>query len=187
MEHVDLLAAAHTESRREAFSRDEAMLVEHCETLRFTEAMQTVDYWKLHVDADGCEEEARRLVESAAIHASTTFEGTVRIDGELDPIGGAAFVAELDRLMRELHLTDQEAGIIRTAAQRRAAALVEMATRSASTPPGSRRPAPLFSVVLGDDSFAHLCELASGTAIAPGLLVPYLDAAVLETILFADP
>ena len=75
----------------------------------------------------------------------------------------------------------------RTAAQRRAAALVEMATRSASTPQGSRRPAPLFTVVLGDDSFAHLCELTTGTIIAPGQLVPHLDSALLETVLFADP
>ena len=32
-----------------------------------------------------------------------------------------------------------------------------------------------------------LCELATGTIIAAGQLVPYLDTAALETILFADP
>ena len=71
--------------------------------------------------------------------------------------------------------------------QRYAAALTEMATRSASTPPGSRRPRPLFSVLLGDDSFTHLCELANGTVLTPGQLVPDLGSADLETILFADP
>ena len=115
------------------------------------------------------------------------LDGVVRLDGHLDPLGGATFLTELERLMRQLDLADQTAGVTRTAAQRRAAALVEMATRSACTPQGSRRPAPLFTVVLGDDSFAHLCELATGTIIAPGHLVPYMDTAMLETVLFGDP
>lgn len=75
-------------------------------------------------------------------------------------------------------------GVVRTAAQRRAAALVEMATRSASAPSDGRRPRPLFTVLVGDESFAHLCELASGTVITPGDLVPYLASADVETVLF---
>jgi hypothetical protein len=68
-----------------------------------------------------------------------------------------------------------------------AAALVEMATRSASTPADAQRPKPLFTVVLGDDSFGRLCELGTGQVIAPDLLVPYLGVAEMETILFDGP
>lgn len=186
-EHVDLLAGADSPARHDAFVNDEAMLVEQCEQLRFAQAVQVVDYWKQRVDAAGCNDDANQQRERAGFHASTTFDGMVRLDGWLDPLGGATFTAELDRLERELYLADEAAGVTRTAAQRRAAALVEMATRSASTPAGSRRPAPLFSVLLGDDSFAHLCELANGTVIAPGQLVPFVGSAQLETILFADP
>ena len=188
MDHVDLLADADIATRHEAFVRDEAMLVDHCQQLRFAQAVHALGYWKLRVDATGDgDDDEQPPVDTAAVHASTMLDGVIRLDGHLDPLGGATFLTELERLMRQQYLADEAAGITRTAAQRRAAALVEMATRSASTPPGSRRPAPLFTVVLGDDSFARLCELATGTIIAPRQLVPYLDTALLETILFADP
>jgi hypothetical protein len=61
-----------------------------------------------------------------------------------------------------------------------------MATRSAATPADARRPKPLFTVLLGDDSFTELCELATGTVLSPHQLLPHLDVADLETILFAD-
>jgi hypothetical protein len=62
-----------------------------------------------------------------------------------------------------------------------------MATRSASTPANSRRPKPLFTVLLGDTTFAHLCELANGTVLTPAQLGPWLDTAELETVLFDGP
>ena len=187
MDHVDLLAEADTTARHDAFVRDEAMLVEQCQELRFTQAVQALGYWKLRVDANGETTPTSRRPPTQPPPRLHHADGVVRLDGHLDPLGGATFLTELDRLMRQLYLADEAAGVTRTAAQRRAAALVEMATRSASTPQGSRRPAPLFTVVLGDDSFAHLCELANGTIIDPGHLVPYMDTALLETVLFADP
>ena len=36
-----------------AFVRDEAMLVEHCQLLRFAQAVHAIGYWKLRVDATG--------------------------------------------------------------------------------------------------------------------------------------
>ena len=130
------------------------------------------------------EEEGERRRQGAHLYASTTLDGTVVVNGVLDPVGGAIVTTELQRLEHELYLADQRDGIQRTAAQRRAAALVEMATRSATAPADGRRPRPLFTVLLGDDSFTRLCELANGTVIAPGQLVPYLGAAEMETILF---
>ena len=71
--------------------------------------------------------------------------------------------------------------------QRLAAALVEMATRSASTPADANGRKPLFTVLIGDDSLARLCELANGTVLTPDLLVPHLGVADMETILFDGP
>ena len=62
-----------------------------------------------------------------------------------------------------------------------------MAQRSATSPADGRRPKPLFTVLLGDHSFAQLCELANGTVITPRDLVPWLGAAELETVLFDGP
>ena len=62
-----------------------------------------------------------------------------------------------------------------------------MATRSAATPATAQRPKPLFTVLLGDESVARLCELVTGTVITPDVLVPYLGVAEVETILFDGP
>ena len=70
----------------------------------------------------------------SSLHASTTYQGTVRIDGTLNRLDGAIVGGELDRLERDQYLADAAAGITRTRSERLAAALVEMATRSASTP-----------------------------------------------------
>lgn len=75
--------------------------------------------------------------------------------------------------------------LARTPAQRRADALVEMAARSASTPPGARRPAPLVTVLV-DFATLHgrVCELADGTVITPGELMPWLTHADVERAVF---
>ena len=43
-----------------------------------------------------------------------------------------------------------------------------MSRRSAAASVNGRQPKPLFTVLLGEASFARLCELANGKVIAPG-------------------
>ncbi|MEJ7720373.1 MAG: HNH endonuclease signature motif containing protein [Ilumatobacteraceae bacterium] len=61
-----------------------------------------------------------------------------------------------------------------------------MATRSATTQ-GGRRPRPLISVLVGETMFAHTCELAAGTVLTPGEIVPLLGDADIERIIFEAP
>jgi hypothetical protein len=76
----------------------------------------------------------------------------------------------------------------RTAAQRRADALVEMARRAMAAPVDARRPEPLFTVLVGYETFhGRICELADGTVVAPGMLLPWLDGAKVERIVFDGP
>jgi hypothetical protein len=185
-DHVDLLATAHT-AAPERFAADEAMLVARCATLRFRQAEQFVAYWKLHTNPDGVNAEHERRAAAARAYASETLDGTVIVNATLDALGGAAFLAELRRLEHAQRHADDNAGITRTIAQRRAAALVTMALRSAATPKGSKRPRPLFTVLLGDDTFSQLCETSAGRVLPPTALAPYLDAADLDVILFDDP
>ena len=111
----------------------------------------------------------------------------------LDPIAGAIVGGELERLEGELFEADwaearTELGrdpavgeLGRTPGQRRADALVEMATRSRTAPEGGRRPAPLFSVLVDYPTLAgRVCELAQGMAVTPGSLLPWLDAALVR-------
>ena len=121
------------------------------------------------------------------LSASVTFNGTVAIDGVLDPLGGEVLKSELVRLCEQLRLQDLRDGVVRTTTQRRADALVEMAMRSATAPADGLRPRPLLSVTIGIDPFDHLCQTAAGTVIAPGLLIPYLSDADIERIVYDPP
>ena len=87
----------------------------------------------------------------------------------------------------ELRLADQNNpdAPLRTRAQRRLDALVEMALRASGN--GGVRPRPLVTVVVGDHSFRRLCELSDGTVITPGELVPYVGDLDVNTILFDGP
>jgi hypothetical protein len=60
-----------------------------------------------------------------------------------------------------------------------------MARRSAAAPADAKPPRPLLVVHLGEDSLRRLCELASGTVIAPGRLVPLLGDADVERVVYA--
>lgn len=187
VDHVDLLAKANQQWRNAVFVDHEAHLVAQCATLRYSDARKLVEYWCQRADASAAEDQAERRLESAHLSISSTLDGTVVVNGVLDPIGGAIVTDQINRLERELFLTDQRNGITRTVAQRRAAALVEMATRSATAPPGGRRPRPLFTALVGDASLSPLCELANGTVVTPGQLAHWVLEADLETVLFDGP
>ena len=186
-DHVDLLGKANRPWRNASFSDHEETLVEQCKVLRFFDARKMVDYWCARADADASEDRADRQRNAAHLDVASTLDGTVVINGLLDPIGGSIVSDELTRLERELYLVDQRDGVTRTASQRRAAALVMMAMRSATAPADGRRPKPLFTVLVGDETLSQLCELANGTVITPGQLVRWMGDADLETVLFDGP
>jgi hypothetical protein len=116
----------------------------------------------------------------------------------LDPISGVIVAGELSRVERKLFEADwakaeKELGrspklheLARTSAQRRADALVEMATRSATAPADGRRPEPLFSVFVGYETLhGRISQLASGQVVSPDSLLAWLDTAEFERAVFA--
>lgn len=129
---------------------------------------------------------ARPPVCDPQLSLATTYEGVVSLHGCLDPIGGATVAEALRRIERDLRRSDLEAGIVRSAGHRRAAALVEMAVRANSAPAGGRRPEPLITVVAGAVEFERLCELSTGTVIHPGALLPHLARCDVQSIVFGS-
>jgi hypothetical protein len=186
-DHVDLLAKANQPWRNASFADHEEFLVEQCKTLRFRDARKMIDYWCNRADADAAEDQAERQRNAAHLNVSSTLDGTVVVNGVLDPIGGTIVSNEINRIERELYLADKRNGVVRTASQRRAAALVEMATRSATAPADGQRPRPLFTALVGDDAMSQLCELSNGTVVTPGSVFQYAGDADLEVVLFDGP
>jgi Domain of unknown function (DUF222)/HNH endonuclease len=196
--HIDLVASYRRPATEEALARDEEMLVGHARTLSYREFARVMAYWDLHADPDGAEEgdlerAARRRVSLTQGYRGMFFGQTL-----LDPISGTIVYDELSRLERELYEADfaqakEELGrdphpheLCRSSGQRMADALVEMATRSKSTPANGRRPAPLYTVLVGWETLlGAICELERGHCVlSPRTLLTHIDGADLERAVF---
>jgi hypothetical protein len=198
--HVSVLAASRgTERLAKAMERDEPELVEVARSHSFRQFQQRLAYWRQANDGDDEDRRLKRERDDRRVHLSQTFQGAWALDGILDRVGGSIVADTLKRIERELFEADwadakRRLGrdplvheLDRTPAQRRADALVEMATRARTAPADGRRPEPLFSVLIGLPGFTQLCELANGTVLTPGALVPWFSQAWIERAVFEPP
>jgi hypothetical protein len=196
--HLDVVASLRCPETEEALARDEALLVGQACRLRFDEFCRVAAYWKQLADPEAADQEAERRRARRDVYLVESFAGTWFGAMTLDPISGAIVSAELERLEHQLFEADwakardrlgHDPGptdLARTPGQRRADALVEMATRSKSAPTDARRPAPLFTVLVGWETLhGRISELEDGTVVAPGELLTWLDRADLERAVFA--
>jgi hypothetical protein len=186
---LPLFARARSCGRDQLFERDQTLLIDTCSGLRHGDANKALRYWTVRADtelASGSETNVASADPTVGnVHASTTVDGALIIDGILEAIAGEIVTNELDRLITQLRQSSPNQQLSRS--QWRALALVEMATRSASTPARTRRPRPLFTVVIGDHTLTQLCETATGTVLANHQLHPYLGDALIESIIFDGP
>ena len=191
--HLDLVASVRRADTEEALSRDEGLLVRQARSLRFEQFARAVAYWDQMADPDGSEQAAEAQRARRDVYLEASFNGTFLGKMTLDPVAGAIVAGELGRIEQEFFEADWAraraeygekatvAELWRTPAQRRADALVEMASRSALVPPEGRRPAPLFSVLVDWPTLSgRICELAEGIVVTPGSLVPWLGLADFE-------
>jgi hypothetical protein len=192
-----VLAAVRQPRTEEALERDEGLLVAQAKKMGFEDFYRTLCYWKQLADPEGADrdDEERRAERNVYLEAS--FYGMWMGQMTLDPISGTIVSNELKRLEQQLFEADwaeakerlgRDPGVDdlkRTAGQRRADALVEMAARSAMAPADGQRPAPLFSVLVGYETlYGRICEIENGIVIAPGSLMPYMEAAYFERAVF---
>ena len=197
---VSLLAGARSSHTAEAFERDEAMLVNEAAKLRHASFARVIAYWEQLNDPDRDDRNAKKILEGRNFFLSPGLDGVGFFKGAFDPLGHAAFAKVFRAIERELFEADwaearerlgrepTPADLRRTAPQRRADALVEMARRAGAVPPGARMPGPLFTVLVGYETFAgRICELANGTVVSPGSLVPWLTDAHVERVVFDGP
>jgi hypothetical protein len=198
--HVGLLAAARKPATAEHFERDEPLLVAQGRRLSYRQFARAVAYWSQLADPDGVEEAAEAQHRARRLHMSQSLDGGWVLDGAFDPVNGAVVSNALRRIERELFAADWAeargrvgegvtvADLSRSPAQRRADAMVEMARRAGAVPAGARLPEPLFTVLVGYETFAgRICELADGTVVTPGSLVRWLGRAWVERVVFDAP
>ena len=198
-DHVDVLASLRREETEEALARDEALLVDQAKQLRFDLFTRAAAYWEQRADPDGTEKDFERLRARREVYLVKSFRGSWLGAINLDPIDGTIVAEELARLEHELFEADRAEAratlgrdpapgdrLARTAKQRRADALVEMATRSRGFPADGRKPAPLFTVLVGWETLrGRICQTDDGTVLPPGSLLRWLDVADLERAVFA--
>jgi hypothetical protein len=192
------IAAARRHRTESSMARDEAMLVAQAAEMGFEDFYRALSYWKQLADPDGADaaDEDRKASRNVFLEAS--FSGMWLGQMTLDPVSGTIVSNELNRLEHDLFEADcaeakERLGrparldeLARTSGQRRADALAEMATRSATAPADGIRPAPLFSVFVGYETMhGRICELENGTVLAPSALTPWMDSAYFERAIFS--
>jgi hypothetical protein len=195
--HLDVLSSVRREATAELLAEHESMLVDHARKLPYESFVQLVAYWEQQADPDGTEDKAEKQCTRRDVYLVRSFSELWLGKMTLDPISGAIVSGELERLEHELFEEEwREArttlgreptpgDLTRTTSQRRADALVEMATRSRTAPADGRRPAPLFTALVDFPTLGgRTCELAEGVVLTPGTLVPWLDRAYLERAVF---
>ena len=116
-----LLCSAWAESIAEVFARDEQMLLGWGQKLPAKDLKLVLDVWRMRADPNRETGSAHERFDKRALHLSALMDGMGVIDGVLDR-EGLALVREAIRA-----LSQPVAGESRSAAQRRADALVEMA------------------------------------------------------------
>jgi hypothetical protein len=198
--HVSTLLGVRTARTEKAFERDHETLLHGARTIGFVDFKAACDRWELIVDVDGAEQGADDERSAREVHLNQTFGGTWFGKLRLDPVSGEIVRTTLQIIEKELFDADWAAAkerlgreptileLDRTPAQRRADALVEMAIRARTAPADGRRPAPLFSVLVGYETFAGpLLELFNRTVITSGTAARWLAEADVERIVFDSP
>ncbi|MGQ0432143.1 MAG: DUF222 domain-containing protein [Microthrixaceae bacterium] len=198
--HLITLLGVRTPRTRHQFDTDHIELLDSARTKGFVDFKRHCDLWEMLVDPDGAEQGADDDRAAREVHLSQSFGGMWFGRMTLDPVSGDIVHGTLSMIERELFEADwteakERLGfepmtmqLCRTPAQRRADALVEMATRARTAPADGKRPRPLFTVLVDYETFAGpLLELFNRTTITPGTAARHLDHADIERIVFDGP
>jgi hypothetical protein len=198
--HVTAMLGVRTARTQAAFVDHHRVLLDAARSVGFVDFRSACERWELLVDPDGAEQGADAGRAAREVHLHPSFGGMWFGKLTLDPISGEIVDTSLRLLERELFDADWAAArerlgreptvleLDRTPAQRRADALVEMATRARTAPTDGRRPAPLFSVVVGYEVLrGPVLELFNRQVLTPGTAARWLTEADVERIVFDGP
>jgi len=124
MSAVRVLVAAR-DADRDAFQRSEAQLLEAARIHSMNDLQRVAAYWRQAVEQEHSLDSDEKVRAHRRLHASVTFLGMVRVDGNLDPETGETLLTAL-RAVLDAESRSRAQGDDRTPAQRRADALGEI-------------------------------------------------------------
>jgi hypothetical protein len=196
--HVTTLLGARNARTARLFDGDgHEWLLSIARSYGFVSFTSACDRWSMAADPDGAEQGADDERDAREVHLSQSFGGIWFGKVTLDRISGEIVHTTLREIERDLFEADWAEAkarlprkptildLRRTPAQRRADALVAMATRARTAPADGRRPTPLFTVVVGLDVLGGpILELFNRTTITPGTAARYLTEADIERIVY---
>ena len=198
--HLTTLFGVRTTRTEDDFDTEHEDLLDSARTRGFADFKRHCDTWTFFRDPDGAEQDAKDDREAREVHLNQSIGGMWFGRSTFDPVSGAIVAETLRLIEQELFEADWKAAkerlgreplameLGRTPAQRRADAEVEMAIRARTAPTDGRRPAPLFTVVVGLETFTGpILELFNRTVITPGTAAAWLTQADVERIVFESP
>ena len=190
--HVTTMSRAER-GRRDAFADDEDMVLDVAPELRPTEFVTAMQHWCHVVDDDRRTRDPNAKFDQRFLDLNRTFDGHSNVDGFLDQEAAALLERALAKIMGP---PDPRTGLLapRTARQRRADALVDMARESlAHASPGGHVPAHVAAVLHVNDALDrhdhdhehdHDDEAAAAGAASTVPVGPYRNRAQRRRALF---
>jgi len=180
---VRLLADACASSPQ-VFARDEVLLVSQARSLSARAFPKALSHWQRLADPDRALADAERAFQARRLCVSATWQGMVRLDGDLDPESGQTVLTAIRSLAEPAALDPADS---RTPAQRRADALVEICRRhldSSDRPRrGGERPHLILALSPGELAADGLVDLEAGPIPAEAARRLACDAQLTPTVL----
>jgi hypothetical protein len=169
------------------FARDEALLVSQARSLSSRVFPLALAHWRRLADPDGALADAAKAFERRRLCVSSTWAGTVRVDGDLDPESGEVVIKAIGSLAEPWALDRQDT---RSPQQRRADALVEICRRhldSGAFPvQGGVKPHLTMTVSLQDLQGNGLVDLETGAITAEAARRLACDCTIRRILLGSD-
>jgi hypothetical protein len=159
-EHAAVIARALADLPRAQARAAEPLLLDLAREADPTATRRLGEHLRYALDPEGEDEKGKRRHDRRGLHVSTTWAGMVGIDGLLDPEAGETVLAAINALAKSAGPDDE-----RTAAQRRADALTELARRALDTDrlPEANGARPHMTITVDFDA---LLRAAATTATA---------------------
>ena len=124
VDQAEVLSSAR-EADPETFTASEGSLTETARRASVKELRAVALQWRIEADAMSGVDRLERQRERRRLSAAPTVEGTVRVEGVLDPVAGQTLITAIRSIVdAEIRLGEED---LRTPAQQRADALVKMA------------------------------------------------------------